>query len=111
MTFGTILREARERKGYDLATAARRLRIRPDILRAIEEDDFSRMPPRGYARNMVNAYARLVGLNPTEMTCMYLDEAYAYQVGRARNGAQPSGFDRGGSSRTGRSTSRQGARH
>ena len=79
MTFGTILREARERKGYDLATAARRLRIRPDILRAIEEDDFSRMPPRGYARNMVNAYARLVGLNPTEMTRMYLDEAYAYQ--------------------------------
>lgn len=84
MTFGTILREARERKGYDLAQAARRLRIRPDILRAIEEDDFARMPPRGYARNMVNAYARLVGLNPTEMTRMYLDEAYAYQVGRAR---------------------------
>ncbi|WP_245865000.1 helix-turn-helix domain-containing protein [Eggerthella timonensis] len=110
VTFGTILREARERKGYDLATAARRLRIRPDILRAIEEDDFSRMPPRGYARNMVNAYARLVGLNPTEMTRMYLDEAYAYQVGRARNDAQPSGFDRGGSSRTARSSARQGAR-
>ena len=108
MTFGTILREARERKGYDLATAARRLRIRPDILRAIEEDDFSRMPPRGYARNMVNAYARLVGLNPTEMTRMYLDEAYAYQVGRARTDAQPSGFDMGGPSRGGRSSSRQG---
>ena len=80
------------------------------LLYTSEEDDFSRMPPRGYARNMVNAYARLVGLNPTEMTRMYLDDAYAYQVGRARNGAQPSGFDRGGSSRTGRSTSRQGAR-
>ena len=107
MTFGTVLREARERKGYDLATAARRLRIRPDILRAIEEDDFSRMPPRGYARNMVNAYARLVGLNPTEMTRMYLDEAYAYQVGRARNDVRPSGFDMGGSSRSARSTARQ----
>lgn len=107
MTFGTVLREARERKGYDLATAARRLRIRPDILRAIEEDDFSRMPPRGYARNMVNAYARLVGLNPTEMTRMYLDEAYAYQVGRARNDVQPSGFDMGGSSRAARSSARQ----
>lgn len=107
MTFGTILREARERKGYDLATAARRLRIRPDILRAIEEDDFSRMPPRGYARNMVNAYARLVGLNPTEMTRMYLDEAYAYQVGRARNGAQPGGGS--GSSRPSRSATRQHA--
>lgn len=100
MTFGTILRDARERKGYDLASAARRLRIRPDILRAIEEGDFASMPPRGYTRNMVNAYARLVGLNPTELTRMYLDEAYAYQVGRARNQAQPaSGFDMGGSSR------------
>ena len=47
MSFGAILREARERRGLDLTTAARRLRIRPDILRAIEENDFSRMPPRG----------------------------------------------------------------
>lgn len=102
VTFGTVLREARERKGYDLSSAARRLRIRPDILRSIEDDDFARMPPRGYTRNMVNAYARLVGLNPTEITRMYLDEAYAYQVGRARSGTKPagSGFDMGGSSRS-----------
>lgn len=43
---------ARERKGLDLSTAARKLRIRPDILRAIEEGDFARMPPRGYTSNM-----------------------------------------------------------
>ena len=109
MSFGAILREARERRGLDLTTAARRLRIRPDILRAIEENDFSRMPPRGYTRNMVNAYARLVGLNPTELTRMYLDEAYAYQVGRARNEAQPTGFDMGGSSRRGARPQREGA--
>ncbi|MEF9877492.1 MAG: helix-turn-helix domain-containing protein, partial [Gordonibacter sp.] len=41
MTFGSILQEARERKGLDLSTASRRLRIRPDILRAIESNDFS----------------------------------------------------------------------
>lgn len=107
VTFGTVLREARERKGYDLSTAARRLRIRPDILRAIEEDDFARMPPRGYTRNMVNAYARLLGLNPTEITRMYLDEAYAYQVGRARSDVRPTGFDMGGTSRTKRTRERQ----
>ena len=107
MTFGSILREARERKGYDLAQAARRLRIRPDILRAIEEGDFARMPPRGYARNMVNAYARLVGLNPTEVTRRYLDEAYAYQVGRARTD-QPSRREGGaGERRSGRSRAPQ----
>ena len=89
---GKVLREARERKGYDLATVARRLRIRPDILRAIEAGDFQSMPPRGYARNMVNAYAKLLGLNPTEIVEMYLDEAYAYQVERARGKTPSSGF-------------------
>ena len=91
MKFGEVLRLARERKGIDLPTAARRLRIRPDILKAIEENDFARMPPRGYARNMVNAYARLLGLNPTEITKLYLDEAYAYQVGRVRNDTRSMG--------------------
>ena len=92
MTSGKVLREARERKDYDLDTVARRLRIRPDILRAIEAGDFSSMPPRGYTRNMVNAYARLLGLNPTEIVNMYLDEAYAHQVEKARGAGPASGF-------------------
>ncbi|MEG0324103.1 MAG: helix-turn-helix transcriptional regulator, partial [Raoultibacter sp.] len=96
ISFGMVLRDARERKGYDLANAARRLRIRPDILQAIEASDFSRMPPRGYARNMVNAYARYLGLNPTEITRMYLDECYAFQVGKARMDARSTGFDMSG---------------
>lgn len=83
-TFGDILREARERKGMDVPTAARRLRIRPDILQVIEAADFSRMPPRGYTRNMVHAYARMVGLNPTDLTRMYLDDDHAFQMNQAR---------------------------
>ncbi|MEG0476323.1 MAG: helix-turn-helix transcriptional regulator [Raoultibacter sp.] len=88
LSFGTILREAREKKGFDLIVVARRLRIRPDILEAIEDADFTRMPPRGYTRNMVNAYAHFLGLNPTDITRMYLDECYAYQVGRTRQDAR-----------------------
>lgn len=79
-----MLRDARERRGMDLANVSRRLRIRPDILRAIEEADFARMPPRGYTRNMINAYARLVGLNANEVTSLYLDEAHAFETGRTR---------------------------
>ena len=104
---GKVLREARERKGYDLATVARRLRIRPDILRAIEAGDFQSMPPRGYARNMVNAYAKLLGLNPTEIVEMYLDEVYAYQVEKARGRAPSSGFSMERDSRWSVPTSRQ----
>lgn len=103
---GKVLRETRERKGYDLATVARRLRIRPDILRAIEAGDFSSMPPRGYTRNMVNAYARLLGLNPTEIVNMYLDEAYAVQIKNARGKAPSSGFNMERDTFTGRSRTR-----
>ncbi len=87
ITFGALLRDARERKGISVPVAARQLRIRADILHAIEENDFSRMPPRGYTRNMVNAYARLVDLNPSEITRMYLDEVSAYETGRMRSDA------------------------
>ncbi|MEF2594516.1 MAG: helix-turn-helix domain-containing protein [Eggerthellaceae bacterium] len=108
LTFGAILQEAREHKGMEVGTAARRLRIRPDILRAIEAEDFSRMPPRGYTRNMINAYARLVGLNPSEITRMYLDAAYAFQVGKARNDTLP---EVGGSSRRAGSSRPTRSRH
>lgn len=88
-TFGMSLREARERQGISIDSASSRLRIRPDILRSIEEGDFSRMPQRGYARNMINAYARYLGLNPTEITTLYLDELHAYQAS-----VQGASFDR-----------------
>ena len=96
MNFGDILRDARERSGEDLLSVARRLRIRPDILQAIENNDLDAMPPRGYSRNMVNAYARYVGLNPTEIVKMYLDAQYNRQMERARANVRASGFDMSG---------------
>lgn len=84
-SYGEILRNARKRNGINISDAAYKLRIRPDILRAIEECDYARMPPRGYTRNMISAYARMLGLNPAEITQMYLDGAYAFEVGRVRS--------------------------
>lgn len=91
--FGAELRRARQRKGFDVNTVARRLRIRPDIIQAIEESDFDRMPPRGYARNMINSYAHLLGLNASEITRSYLDAQYAHQVNAARKNARGTGFE------------------
>lgn len=113
ISFGDMLRSARERKGLDLSAAARKLRIRPDILRAIEESDFARMPPRGYTSNMVGAYARLVGLNPAELTRLYREEAQQFETGRRPMSSRPSRDAHAGregerSSRGGRS--REGSR-
>lgn len=95
----------------DLASVSHRLRVRPDILQAIEAADFARLPPRGYTRNMISAYARLVGLNPADVTTMYLDEVHAFESGyervdgRREAEASASRRSRGqGSARTGRST-------
>jgi cytoskeleton protein RodZ len=85
LSFGEVLREARERKGLDIQSVSRRLRVRPDILRSIEESDFSRLPARGYTRNMISAYARMVGLNASAISDMYLDQLNLHQVRLERN--------------------------
>lgn len=93
MKFGDVLRQAREQSGEDLVSVARRIRIRPDILERIEESDIDSMPPRGYSRNMVNAYARYLGLNTTEVVKMYQNAQYRSQVEHACENIKPSGFD------------------
>lgn len=89
--FGDILRQTRERKGLGFTETAERLRIRPDILRAIEESNVSALPPRGYARNMVTGYARFLGLNPQEIGSMYTEEMALYEERRARVRARQNG--------------------
>ncbi len=83
ISFGNVLKEARLAKGWDLASVSRELRIRQDIIVAIENSDFRRMPSRGYARNMIIAYSRLLGLNAQDVSRMYLDQEYAFQVEQA----------------------------
>ena len=84
LKFGDILRNTRERKGLGFEDTAQRLRIRPDILRAIEDSNVAAMPARGYARNMVTGYARYLGLDPNEMARLYMEELQIYEDRRAR---------------------------
>lgn len=90
-SYGDILRRSRERAGIDVVTMARKLHIRPDILKAIESSDFSRMPARGYSRNMIRAYARQLGLDEMALSEQYLDEIHMYETGSSRVSRKPSG--------------------
>lgn len=104
ISFGSVLKEARLAQGRDLASVSRDLRIRQDIIVSIENSDFKRMPSRGYARNMIIAYSRLLGLNAQDVSRMYLDQEYAYQVEQAHQNVgdsirmhrDPHGRERGG---------------
>jgi cytoskeletal protein RodZ len=59
---GTRLREARERRGLELAEVERDTRIRARWLRALEEERFDQLPGRVYAIGFLRTYARYVGL-------------------------------------------------
>ena len=48
--FGSILRSARLDSGYHVDDIASRLRVRSDIIEAIEREDFSRIPPKAYTK-------------------------------------------------------------
>ena len=73
--FGQQLREARVSHGLTYGTVSRKLRIRPDIIQAIEEEDFSSLPPRANTRAMIQAYASLLGLNPAVVVESYMQAA------------------------------------
>lgn len=60
---GTLLREARERQGLDLAAAEQATRIRRRHLSAMESDRFDLLPGDAYARAFLREYARFLGLD------------------------------------------------
>src|ERR1700735_3250358 len=64
-TVGQDLRAARLRRGDDLATVSRSLKIRKDHLEAVEEDDLEALPGRTYAIGFVRSYATYLGLDTT----------------------------------------------
>lgn len=96
-SFGAKLKNAREEAGFDINTLSRRLHIRADIIKTIENCDFDQMPASGYAKNMIRSYARTVGLNQNEIAEQYLSEYEEYLRRGERHDTRAS--RRGGSSR------------
>ncbi len=73
-TVGQDLRAARMRRGDDLATVSRALKIRKDHLSAVEEDDLESLPGKTYAVGFVRAYAAYLGLDAVLMVERFKQE-------------------------------------
>jgi len=65
-TVGQDLRAARLRRGDDLATVSRALKIRKDHLEALEEDRFEALPGKAYAVGFIRSYSDYLGLDPMQ---------------------------------------------
>jgi cytoskeleton protein RodZ len=73
-TVGQDLRTARLRRGEDLATVSRALKIRKEHLEAVEEDRIENLPGKTYAIGFVRTYSSYLGLDPVAMVERFKEE-------------------------------------
>ncbi len=70
-TFSEILYTRRQELGVTITQAARVLKIKEQMLAALEEGDFRHIPKSGYAQAMLSSYASYLGLNPRAIVDQY----------------------------------------
>ena len=68
---GARLRGARERSRLTILQAAERLHVDPDILEALEADDFAALGAPVYVKGHLRHYAELVGESPEALFELY----------------------------------------
>jgi hypothetical protein len=85
---GNTLREARLRRGLDIAECEAETKIRAKYLRALEEEEFDLLPAPSYVRGFLRTYADYLGLDGQ----LVLDE-YNSRTVPPREAARE--FDRG----------------
>lgn len=68
---GHELAAARERAGISFEAMATTLHLPADQVRALEADEYSRLPPPAYVRGYLRAYAREVGMDADEVVAHY----------------------------------------
>jgi cytoskeleton protein RodZ len=66
MTFGTHLREAREKRGVSLRQIATSTRISIRTLEALENNEIKKLPGGIFSRAFVRSYAQEIGIDPDE---------------------------------------------
>jgi cytoskeletal protein RodZ len=82
--FGSVLRSARERRGYSLQEIAARTKVSSFTLGRLEDGAFDDLPPDVFVRGFIQSYARVVGTSSAEVLELY-DEALDARRAAAAN--------------------------
>jgi len=69
-TAGARLKAAREAAGLSLDAVAQQLKLAPRQVRALEDDDWARLPGRTFVRGFARNYARFVQLDPEAVVAL-----------------------------------------
>ncbi len=93
---GPALREAREARNFTQEAVAKQLRIDTSLVRALEEDDYSKFAAPIFVTGHLRTYARLLGLPPETFIEAYQNLGTAAvpsleRVARLANQPEPNG--------------------
>ena len=70
-TLGRYLQDARQAQGIDLRDAAQQTRISINFLKALEEEDFSKLPGKVFVKGFLKSYAKFLRLDEADVMAMY----------------------------------------
>ncbi len=83
VSFGQLLRRERELRKITLREVNEATKINIRYLEALERNDFTFLPAGAFTRGFIKAYARYVGLDPSQMI-----DAYLYELKRQEDEAE-----------------------
>lgn len=66
-TIGQVLKEAREAKLYTLDEVEKHTKIRKELLKALESDDYEKLPPLTFIQGFVKNYGKFLGLESNKL--------------------------------------------
>ena len=70
-SLGAFLRRTREERGVTFEELVESTKISPNNLKALEEDDYTRLPADAFVRGFYGIYAKFFDLDPVEIRERY----------------------------------------
>lgn len=73
-TVGQVLKESRTNKLYTLEQAEKATKIRKELIEALENDDYQKLPPPTFVQGFIKNYGKFLGLNEEKLLAIYRRE-------------------------------------
>ena len=70
-TVGQILKETREAKFFTLDEVEKATKIRKEMLKALEADDYTKLPPPTFVQGFIKNYARFLNLDAQKLLAVF----------------------------------------
>lgn len=73
-TVGDVLKQEREKKFYTLLEIEKATKIRKELLEALEQGQYHKLPPPTFIQGFIKNYGKFLGLNPEKLLAIFRRE-------------------------------------